>query len=264
MERCCQTEEDIRSSGYLSWGGQDPEKSQFAQDGSRFQVSGDAVASGRGVAFFHSCSAADTARQRCCWYAHGIETSRLQRYIGRRDHIVRAGAGQCHQQMFWHLLQSVHRSRIELEGILPHLLLSRRRLTHSRVLFLDYSWTRLSKKVTVFWQSKFSPSIRLKMGDPSRWTAPIVEHLYPTGKHSHFSCHIHILLLCSSSSVYRFLIFNRSNRCFECHHRFPSCIATGAPLFDTSSTWSCRICKHSAVEEAVTSRKSCPLCHAAL
>lgn len=57
-----------------------------------------------------------------------------------------------------------------------------------------------------------------------------------------------------------FLCF-RCGVCPSCGNRFPICVATGRPLMDTSLTWTCMVCKHSASEQDMTVRQSCPLCH---
>ncbi|KAK7794863.1 hypothetical protein R5R35_002889 [Gryllus longicercus] len=50
--------------------------------------------------------------------------------------------------------------------------------------------------------------------------------------------------------------------CPSCGTRFPICVATGRPLMDMSSVWTCNMCKHCAADQDVNVRQSCPLCHA--
>ncbi|XP_049861684.1 WD repeat-containing protein 35 isoform X1 [Schistocerca gregaria] len=52
--------------------------------------------------------------------------------------------------------------------------------------------------------------------------------------------------------------------CPSCGTKFPSCIATGRPLLDMSSVWTCGVCKHCASEQDMIVRQSCPLCHASV
>ncbi|XP_069691691.1 WD repeat-containing protein 35 isoform X2 [Periplaneta americana] len=49
--------------------------------------------------------------------------------------------------------------------------------------------------------------------------------------------------------------------CPSCGNRFAICVATGRPLMDMSLAWTCAVCKHSAADQDITVRQSCPLCH---
>lgn len=52
--------------------------------------------------------------------------------------------------------------------------------------------------------------------------------------------------------------------CPSCGNRFPICVATGRPLMDMSLAWTCTVCKHSASDQDITVRQSCPLCHSSI
>ncbi|PSN48259.1 WD repeat-containing protein 35, partial [Blattella germanica] len=49
--------------------------------------------------------------------------------------------------------------------------------------------------------------------------------------------------------------------CPSCGNRFPICVASGRPLMDVTTAWTCTVCKHSAAEQDMNVRQSCPLCH---
>ena len=52
--------------------------------------------------------------------------------------------------------------------------------------------------------------------------------------------------------------------CPSCNTKFQTCIVTGRPIMDTGSTWTCNECKHSALEQDITMKSHCPLCHAVI
>ncbi|XP_067008662.1 WD repeat-containing protein 35 [Anabrus simplex] len=53
-------------------------------------------------------------------------------------------------------------------------------------------------------------------------------------------------------------------KCPSCEIRFPVCVASGRPLLDMSTAWTCAVCKHCASDKDMAIRQNCPLCHAAL
>ncbi|RXG52059.1 WD repeat-containing protein 35 [Armadillidium vulgare] len=50
--------------------------------------------------------------------------------------------------------------------------------------------------------------------------------------------------------------------CPSCNNRFSICIVTGRPIMDSSNEWTCSQCQHSALEQDMTMKSNCPLCHA--
>ncbi|KAJ9582947.1 hypothetical protein L9F63_022708, partial [Diploptera punctata] len=52
--------------------------------------------------------------------------------------------------------------------------------------------------------------------------------------------------------------------CPSCGNRFQICVATGRPLMDMTTAWTCSVCKHSAAEQDMAVRQSCPLCHSSI
>ncbi|XP_076068879.1 intraflagellar transport protein Oseg4 [Oratosquilla oratoria] len=49
--------------------------------------------------------------------------------------------------------------------------------------------------------------------------------------------------------------------CPSCNTRFATCIVTGRPIMDLTAVWTCAACRHSALEQDMTMRSHCPLCH---
>uniref|UniRef100_A0A0P4W8W7 WD repeat-containing protein 35 n=1 Tax=Scylla olivacea TaxID=85551 RepID=A0A0P4W8W7_SCYOL len=49
--------------------------------------------------------------------------------------------------------------------------------------------------------------------------------------------------------------------CPSCNTRFATCIVTGRPIMDVTAVWTCQACRHSALEQDMTMRAHCPLCH---
>ncbi|KAF4527968.1 hypothetical protein B566_EDAN014960 [Ephemera danica] len=60
------------------------------------------------------------------------------------------------------------------------------------------------------------------------------------------------------------LVPGSSTCCPSCDAYFPACVASGSPLSDLRSAWTCSVCKHSAHASEMASRVSCPLCHTAV
>uniref|UniRef100_A0A1B6EDL0 WD repeat-containing protein 35 n=1 Tax=Clastoptera arizonana TaxID=38151 RepID=A0A1B6EDL0_9HEMI len=52
-----------------------------------------------------------------------------------------------------------------------------------------------------------------------------------------------------------------SGICPSCKTRYPACIATGRPIVNLGSAWSCASCHHSAIYSEMNMRDNCPLCH---
>ena len=52
--------------------------------------------------------------------------------------------------------------------------------------------------------------------------------------------------------------------CPSCSTKFPTCIVTGRPLMDLTSSWACSTCHHRAAEQDVAMRRTCPFCHTAI
>lgn len=54
-----------------------------------------------------------------------------------------------------------------------------------------------------------------------------------------------------------------STSCPSCDSKFSACIVSGRPLMEYQF-WMCRLCKHRAHEDEISSYTACPLCHTAL
>ncbi|PVD32416.1 hypothetical protein C0Q70_07850 [Pomacea canaliculata] len=54
-----------------------------------------------------------------------------------------------------------------------------------------------------------------------------------------------------------------SSACPSCDNKFPVCIVTGRPIMEYQF-WMCSQCKHRALQGEIRTRKTCPLCHAAV
>ncbi|KAI9007103.1 hypothetical protein BC832DRAFT_554249 [Gaertneriomyces semiglobifer] len=51
--------------------------------------------------------------------------------------------------------------------------------------------------------------------------------------------------------------------CNECHVIYPTCIASGQPIYD-SVHFMCQVCKHRAIDTEISGMSCCPLCHTPL
>ncbi|KAF2349033.1 hypothetical protein FHG87_020211, partial [Trinorchestia longiramus] len=49
--------------------------------------------------------------------------------------------------------------------------------------------------------------------------------------------------------------------CPSCNTKFAACVVTGRPIMDSSAAWTCPGCRHSAMQQDITMRSHCPLCH---
>lgn len=54
------------------------------------------------------------------------------------------------------------------------------------------------------------------------------------------------------------------NVCPTCNSKYPVCTASGRCIFNPALQWVCHRCKRSATIQDMTSRKTCPLCHASV
>jgi len=57
------------------------------------------------------------------------------------------------------------------------------------------------------------------------------------------------------------IVTKTSASCPACKTVFPICVATGAPILNTTVAWTCSVCRHYASAPDMSVRKSCPLCH---
>uniref|UniRef100_A0A6A7G3L3 WD repeat-containing protein 35 n=4 Tax=Hirondellea gigas TaxID=1518452 RepID=A0A6A7G3L3_9CRUS len=54
------------------------------------------------------------------------------------------------------------------------------------------------------------------------------------------------------------------SNCPSCNSKFSTCVVTGRPIMDPSRAWICTSCRHSALQQDITLRSHCPLCHAVI
>ncbi|XP_064480178.1 WD repeat-containing protein 35-like [Ornithodoros turicata] len=54
-----------------------------------------------------------------------------------------------------------------------------------------------------------------------------------------------------------------TSACSSCGNKFSICVASGRPILDTTQHWTCGFCKHSAYDQDMMTRQTCPLCHTA-